>query len=153
MLQSVRGGRSTHGGQLGPSALHVEGRRHAFSLGPLADSQRSCRSPSFGGRACSRPLPRLFRRADGARSLLVVHRGRHLVEHVAKCLTKQRVTATSTSLSLTASHWRLEIGASGVVRWSTCSLRLHLTVCCALSGANVSWQLHLHRSCPPALAS
>eukprot|EP00963_Diacronema_lutheri_P002973 scaffold240_cov369-Pavlova_lutheri.AAC.30 len=54
LLQSARGGRSTHGGQLGPSALHVEGRSSSFSLGPLADSQRSCRSPSFGRRACSR---------------------------------------------------------------------------------------------------
>jgi len=85
---------------LGPSALHVEGRSSSFSLGPLADSQRSCRSPSFGGRACSRPLPRLLRRADGARSLLVVHRGRHLVEQVDKCVTKQRGTTISTSLPL-----------------------------------------------------
>eukprot|EP00963_Diacronema_lutheri_P002636 scaffold187_cov329-Pavlova_lutheri.AAC.6 len=40
LLQSVCGGRWTHGGHLGPSTLHVEGRHSSFSLGPLADSQR-----------------------------------------------------------------------------------------------------------------
>eukprot|EP00963_Diacronema_lutheri_P010726 scaffold1143_cov396-Pavlova_lutheri.AAC.3 len=120
MLQSVRGGRLTHGGQLGSLALHVEGRRSSFSLGPLAVSQRFCRSPSSGGRACSRSPPRLLRRADGAPSPLLVHRGHHLVEQVDKCLTKQRGPAMSTSLPLSpplTGGWKSEqVGRCGSPR-------------------------------------
>eukprot|EP00963_Diacronema_lutheri_P010024 scaffold946_cov359-Pavlova_lutheri.AAC.6 len=71
--------------------LQLSSRREdvsSFSLGPLVNNECFCRSPSFGGRACSRCHLRLLRRAEGARSLLVVHRGRHLIEHVDKCLTK-----------------------------------------------------------------
>lgn len=74
-------------------------------------------------------LSRFLWRVGGANFPMEARHGRHLVERVdKKCYKAKR--AYYIYLSLSASHWRLGIGASGTALLPTSSLELPLTVCC-----------------------